>query len=63
MRVAVKEGIIQQNQLAVYYFSRDLRAEEHKTEITEILVDRHGELNHYPEGLLDEWNNLLVKLI
>lgn len=63
VRVAVKEGIIQQNQLAVYYFSRDLRAEEHKTEITEILVDRHGELNHYPEGLLDEWNNLLVKLI
>lgn len=63
VRVAVKEGIIEQNQLAVYYFSRDLRAEEHKTEITEILVDRHGELNHYPEGLLDEWNNLLVKLI
>lgn len=63
VRVAVKEGIIQQNQLAVYYFSRDLRAEEHKTEITEILIDRHGELNHYPEGLLDEWNNLLVKLI
>ena len=63
VRVAVKEGIIQQNQLAVYYFSRDLHAEEHKTEITEILVDRHGELNHYPEGLLDEWNNLLVKLI
>lgn len=27
VRVAVKEGIIQQNQLAVYYFSRDLPAE------------------------------------
>ena len=63
VRVAVKEGMIHHSQLAVYYFSRNVHAEEHQTEITEIMVDRYGELNHYPEGLLDEWNNLLVKLI
>lgn len=63
VRVAVKNEIIRENLLSIYYFSRNLQTEEHKTEITEILIDRHGELNNYPEGLLDEWNNLLVKLI
>ena len=62
-RVAVKEKLIPQEDLAIYYFSRDIHSKVHKTEVTQIGVDPFGELSHYPEGLLDEWNNLLVKLI
>ena len=28
-----------------------------------VFVDQKGELSSYPDGLLDEWDNLLVKLI
>lgn len=62
-RVAVKEDLISRDDLAIYYFSRNVHGEEHRSEITEIGVDRQGELSSYPEGLLDEWNNLLIKLI
>jgi hypothetical protein len=33
------------------------------TRVTEIFIDRHGELSNYPDGLLDEWSNLLGRLI
>lgn len=63
VRVAVKEGLIHRDDLSIYYFSRNVHGEEHCSEITEIGVDRQGELSCYPEGLLDEWSNLLVRLI
>jgi len=61
-RVAIKESMLEKDKLAIYYFDRKLN-DEHKTRITEIFVDSKGELSAYPDGLLDEWNNLLMKLI
>jgi predicted ATPase len=63
VRVAVKEKILSPEKLAVYYFGRTHQGQEHKAEVTEIRVDRHGELSDYPPGLLDEWSELLAKLI
>jgi len=63
VRVAVKEGGILPEGVAVYYFTRDLRTTEQMTRVTEIFIDRHGELSNYPDGLLDEWSNLLGRLI
>lgn len=62
-RVAIKESMLEKDKLAIYYFDRKLNDDEHKTRITEIFVDSKGELSAYPDGLLDEWNNLLMKLI
>jgi predicted ATPase len=61
IRVAVKESLIDKNKVSVYYFDRKLAS--HDTKITHIEIDQFGELNHYPEGLLDEWQNLLMRLI
>ena len=63
VRVAVKEGILKPEELAVCYFSRASHGQEHMTEVTEIRVDRHGELSDYPPGLLDEWSHLLARLV
>jgi predicted ATPase len=63
IRVAVKENLIDNKQVSIYYFDRKQNVSSHETKITHIQVDKFGELSHYPEGLLDEWNNLLMRLI
>lgn len=60
IRVAVKQGVIDSQQLLVSYFSKN---EQHETKIDTIYVDKQGNLNEYPVGLLDEWGNLMSKLI
>jgi predicted ATPase len=61
VRVAVKENLIDKDHVSIYYFDR--KQSSHETKITHIQMDKFGELSHYPEGLLDEWNNLLMRLI
>jgi predicted ATPase len=61
VRVAVKESLIDKANVSVYYFDR--KASSHETKITHIKIDKFGELSNYPEGLLDEWNNLLMRLL
>ncbi|MBR6124767.1 DUF3696 domain-containing protein [Candidatus Saccharibacteria bacterium] len=60
MRVAVKEGELDKNKMCVYYFEKN---ENSNTKITPIPIDENGELELYPEGLLDEWGNLMERLI
>ena len=47
--------------MRLFYFDKN---EETKleTEVTTINVDKNGELDNYPEGLLDEWGNLMSQL-
>lgn len=59
VRVAVKERVIQKDDVAIMYFSKDL---SQNTEVTQIKVDHNGNLNDYPAGLLDEWGTLMAKL-
>ncbi|EDN70496.1 conserved hypothetical protein [Beggiatoa sp. PS] len=61
VRVAVKDSLIDKDNVSVYYFNR--KRSSHETKITHIQMDKFGELSNYPEGLLDEWNNLLMRLI
>ena len=63
IRVAVKEKAIDKDKLAIYYFDRNPKDDEHRTRITEIFVDSNGTLSENVAGLLDEWSNLLSKLI
>jgi len=59
-RVAVKNGIINKDDLGLDYFDRDVELD---STVTEISVDAHGSLSEYPNGLLDEWGNLMAELI
>lgn len=59
-RVAVKQGIISPDQLMVDYFDQ---GDDLNTAVTEIHVDRNGNLSEYPAGLLDEWGELMSELI
>ncbi len=63
IRVAVKEGLIDKKDVNFSYFTKVTTKEEQYTEITEIKVDKRGELSEYPKDFLDEWNNQLLKLV
>ena len=61
IRVETKNNIIANDKVRLFYFDKN---EETKleTEVTTINVDKNGELDNYPEGLLDEWGNLMSQL-
>lgn len=61
MRVAVKQGLLDPNAFAVYFFSRD--NEEHDIYIDQPLVDARGRLSHQPEDFFDEYSKQLTEII
>jgi predicted ATPase len=64
IRVAVKESKIIDTDVSIYYFDRVSNSKsEHESSIATIGIDKNGELNEYPKGLLDEWSSQLFKLI
>lgn len=60
-RVAVKNKIINSDNIKLFYFQKKEESNL-ETEIIPISVDSHGELEQYPNGLLDEWGNLMAQL-
>jgi predicted ATPase len=60
-RVAVKNKIINSDNIKLFYFQKKEESNL-ETEIIPISVDSHGELEQYPNGLLDEWGNLMSQL-
>lgn len=63
IRVAVKQGLVDQKDVGFHYFTKTTTHDEQYTDIVQIEVDRHGELSEYPEDFLDEWNNQLLNLV
>jgi predicted ATPase len=63
IRVAVKENVIDKNKVIGFYFKKASNEMEQYSKITNIEIDKNGELSDYPEGLLDEWSNQLLKLL
>lgn len=63
IRVAVKEDEQLEKKVALFYFERTVTQEEQYSKITDIAIDKNGELSEYPSNLLDEWSNQLLKLI
>lgn len=63
IRVAVKENLVDKSKVNVMYFEKTTTEKEQFTKITSIKVDSSGELSDYPENMLDEWNNQLLKLL
>lgn len=63
VRVAVKNGEIPNDDTRIFFFDRKTSDYEQYSHVTSIKIDRKGELSEYPPNFLDEWNNLLFKLI
>lgn len=63
IRVAVKNKLIPQKDVGFFYFTKKTSKDEQFSELTEIKVDKNGELSTYPKDFLDEWNNQLLRLV
>ena len=63
IRVAVKEKLVDKSKVNVMYFEKTTTEKEQFTMITPIKVDNNGELSKYPENMMDEWSNQLLKLL
>jgi len=63
IRVAVKEGEIDNDKVAIFYYDKIVEASEQYSKVVDIYVDKNGELSEYPKNLLEEWSNQLFKLI
>lgn len=66
IRVAVKKHLIEKTDVKFAFFERKEQKfadiTEQYTDITDIKVDHNGELSHYPDGFMDEWNIQLMEL-
>jgi len=63
IRVAVKNKLINNEDVSVFYFERDLRSEEHITEILEPEIEIDGRVKFSPNGFFDEFSKQLSELI
>ena len=63
IRVVVKNKKLLQKNVKIFYFDRVLDSSQQYSVVTEILIDKNGELSAYPPGFLDEWNEQLMALI
>ena len=44
----------------ISYYNKDVHL---NTVATTIQIDKNGNLDNYPSGLIDEWGNLMSRLI
>ena len=63
IRVATKEKVIDSKHVGLFYFEKKIADMEQYSQITNIEIDRNGELSEYPTNLLDEFSNQLIKLV
>lgn len=63
LRVAVHQGSILPEDVAIYYFQRENNSPDHKTEIKSIFIDKKGRIDEWPVGFFDEWDKQLDVLL
>jgi len=63
IRVAIKEDNVLVDRTIVFYFEKEFTHTEQYSKVTNIDIDRNGELSEYPPNLLSEWSNQLLKLL
>lgn len=63
IRVAVKENPQLKDRVVLFYFEKVVTEREQFSQISNIEIDRQGELSDYPKHLLAEWSNQLLKLL
>lgn len=63
IRVAIKERFIDNNNVSVFYFERDLIDGRHITTISQPEIYADGRISHKPKGFFDEYSKQLDSLI
>jgi len=63
IRVGVKDNPIMKDRTILFYFKKVVTESEQFSKIINIEIDEKGELSEYPENLLEEWSNQLLKLL
>jgi predicted ATPase len=63
IRVCVKDNAELTERTALFYFEKVVTDSEQYSQITNIEVDKNGELSDYPVNLLAEWSNQILKLL
>ncbi|MGN6566595.1 MAG: AAA family ATPase, partial [Flavipsychrobacter sp.] len=63
LRVAVKNRLIECDNVSVFYFERDEHTKEHITTITQPVIDENGRIDIKPKGFFDEYSKQLDSLI
>lgn len=62
-RASVKNKIIAQSNLNLYYLSRDVDSAEHVAKVASPQIDINGKIDKWPKGFFDEWDNNLKILV
>lgn len=63
LRVAVKKEIIEPENVALFYFSREEDAKGHHIEMVQPFIGKDGRLDEWPKGFFDEWDKQLDRLL
>jgi len=63
VRVAVKNQELENNDVGILFFQRDIKSKNHQTEIIRLNIDKKGRIDKYPENFLDEWDSQLDELL
>lgn len=63
VRVAAKEHEKLIDNAIIFFFDKKVEEAEQYSTITDIEIDKNGELSSYPKNLLDEWGQQMIKLI
>ncbi len=62
LRVAVKRGVLPAEQVRLFYFQKEPEHGYRHT-VTSPVIGSDGQLDHWPKGFMDEWENMLLELL
>jgi predicted ATPase len=60
IRVAIKQNPALKDDAIIFYFDKNITDAEQYSRVTNIEIDRNGELSEYPKNMLDEWATALI---
>jgi len=63
VRVALKDRIVDPEDVKVFYLERDKEGKQHSSIVKSPEIDENGRLDFWPEGFFDEWDKQLEKLL
>jgi predicted ATPase len=63
IRVSVKNGIINHSKVQILFFSREIVSSHYYVNVYKPSLLGNGDLDIWPEGFLDEWDNALIDLL
>ncbi len=63
IRVAVKKGSLAPERVKIFYFDREIESGDHRIKIQQLKIDKHGRIDDWPDGFIDQWEKDLSELL